>query len=458
VSLYFLRLLASLLLRLPLPILQAITTVAGEFFFLLARSRRRELLSNLSHAFPDRPYPWLVATARQSIRQMVEFGLLAVVLPCCDEIRLRRIFTISDTSRDFLLRQSATARPVVLLAPHVGPQEGLCLLPLLVPGVAPIGGLYRPVKNPAIDTWVRQSRERFGIRLFSRKQGLQGAIRLLKENHWFGLLFDQNSSGQGARITFFDRVASATDLPGIVAEKYQADIVFLYAKRHAFWQIELVAAPGPTLRDKDQITFATNHWLQELLRNDETLLPSWLWAHNRWRHQRVPQFGLRPKKNLLDKQNTFLQRTVQPRTERFFIRLPDRSDEVDLFLPLLRAIRASRTDAAITVIGDAAFLPRVEEAELCEQALSLPPAGLGRYLFFWRLRHQFPRLYLVLSDSRRNDLEAWLTRAPHRYGLARADGKTRLLLTQAWTDPESSGGPTGRWKRFLQAFGLNDVE
>jgi heptosyltransferase II len=457
VSLILLRLLASLLLRLPLPVLQGITIGAGEIIFVLARRRRRELLSNLSHAFPDRDYPWLVATGRESIHQMVEFGLLAVVLPCCDEARLRRIFRISDSSRDFLLQKTASARPVVLLAPHLGPQEGLCLLPLLAPEIAPIGGLYRPVKNEAIDTWVRQSRERFGVRLFSRKQGLQGAIRLLRENHWFGLLFDQNSSGQGARITFFDRVASATDLPGIVAEKYQADIVFLYAQRHAFWQIELVAAPGPNLRDKDEITFATNHWLQELLRHNEALLPGWLWAHNRWRHQRIPQFSLRPKKNLLAKQNAFLQRQVQPRTERFFIRLPDQSTAVELFLPLLRTLRASRTDAAITVVGHPALLSLVAGAGLCEQALALPPAGLGRYRFFWSLRHQFPRLYLILTDSRRHDFEAWLTRAPHRYGMARADRKARPLLTQVWTDPEaSSDHPPERWQRFLHAYGMGE--
>lgn len=462
-SLFFLRLLAAALTRLPLPVVKAFSAFAGEIVFLLARERRRLLLSNLSHAFPDRDYRWLVKTGRESAHQMVEFGLLAVALPCFDEKRLREIISISRKSKEFLRAKVAAGRPVVLLGPHLGPQEGLCLLPLLVPEMNQVSAIYRPVKNPAVDQWVRQSRERFGVQLFSRKDGLQKAIRLLKENRWVGLLFDQNSSGTGALITFFDRVASVTDLPGILAAKYEAEIIFVYAKRQDFWRIELRAAPGPSLRQRDEITFATNQWLQELLRNDETLVPGWLWAHNRWRHQRIPQFSLRAKKNLLQRQDEFLGRDELPRTERFFIRLPDRPEEVNNLLPLLQAIRDSRPDVAITVIGKENLTAIIREHGLCERVISLPHSGLGSIFLFRRLARHFPQVYLLFTDSWWHDLEAWLTRAPHRYGIRAPQGRKRPLLTSTWSPAAAPTGGSAKpgseeqlklWLAFLENNGL----
>lgn len=452
---FFLRCLSAVLARLPEGAIKVIAAVVAELFLLFARRRRRTLLSNLVHAFPDRGYRWAVQTGRKSVRQMIEFGLLAAALPALNEARLRKLFWLSPASERILRERAESKRPVILLGPHLGPQEALCLFPLFFPDALPLSAIYRPLDHPVLDRWIREARERFGVKLFSRKRGLQTAIRLLKNNEWLGLLFDQNSAKNGALLTFFDRVASATELPGILASRHNADLLYAYAARRDFWRIELCFEPGPTGCARDQINFSINLWLENLLQTNEELLPSWLWAHNRWRHQRRPRFSLRQKKNLLESQNQFLERGATPRKEPFLIRLPDQLSAILEILPFLRALRRSRPDVAMTVIGPKTFLPFVQSLGLSERAIALPRRGPGYVRFLRERRREFPAAHIVLSDTHRSDFESWLIGAPHRFGIA-TEKRKRRLLNRRWQLPDGSvhgsgPAPVALWEAFLQS-------
>lgn len=452
-----LRTVSWTLARAPAGAVHLLARSAGDLTFFLARSRRRSVLANLSHAFPERDWAWLQQRARESLRQMAESAFLALALPAMSEERLRQIVSISAADAERLRQVAATGRPVVCLIPHLGPQEALCLLPMLLPDLPPVGAIYRPLDNPALNRLIREGRQRFGLKLFSRKEAVQGAIRMLRANHWMGVLFDQNSGKQGVLLTFLDRVASATELPAILASRHQAETIFLYAARRGFWRIELRAEPGPSASDRESLTFASNLWLENLLRTDNELRASWLWAHNRWKHQGEPLLGLRPKKNLLADQNRFLGRPALPRTERFFIRLPNWLGDVVMLLPLLRAIRHSRPDASLTVIGKTGLLPLVEGCGFCERTIALPERGPGYFSFFWRLRRELPDAVLLFTNSFRGDLEARLTGAPHRYGMLRP-GKQRFLLTRTPKIPvdldERTIHQTAVWEIFLRKLRL----
>jgi len=451
-----LRLFVALLVRLPERSLAAFSVFAGDATFFLARKRRRTVLGNLRHAFPDKSEEWIRATGRESLRQMVENGLLGAALGQLPEERLKQIFTMPDASRDVIQAKLANGRPTIICAPHLGPQEGLSLLPWFEPKVK-VGVIYRPLNNPAFDEWIRSSRGRFGMQLFPRKESLQKAIRQLRTGGWVGLLFDQNTGRQGSLMTFMDRLASVTDLPAILGSRGNAQVIYAYSARQAFWRVELRFEDGPSGLSKEDLTFAMNRWLEGILRENDQLRPTWLWAHNRWRHHRVPPLGLREKRNLLPAQNAFLGRREVPRRERFFVRLPNWLGDVVMLLPLLRALRQSRPDAAITVIGKAALLPLVRDAGLCEETIALPPRGSGYFPFFWKLRARNPVLQILFTNSPRGDLEAWLTGATSRFGMLRP-GKRRPLLSHSWAVPadlnEAEIHQTRVWEQFLRHFGL----
>ena len=207
------------------------------------------------------------------------------------------------------------------------------------------------------------------------------------------------------------------------------------------------------------MTLGLNRWLESLLSRDDNLCASWLWAHDRWRNQDMPsrRFRLEAKRNLLVQNLAARNYTTLPRRTRIWIRLPNWLGDVVMALPLLRALRASRPDAELTLVAKKQFLPLLESWAIADRFHALPSQGSGYYAHFRALRSEFPDVWLLFTNSFRGDLEAWQTGCRQRFGLVRP-GKRRPLLTHRFRVPadfdESTRHQLELWENFLRHFGL----
>jgi len=440
----------------------------GDLIFYGFSRRRRLVLSNLHHAFPGRPAAWYRLIGRESCRRLVETGLLSLALPFLPERRLRAMVRTSPSiEAAFAAHRAAQAAPghdapppLLFATAHLCCWETQTAMPLIA--AAPFvefGTIFRPFDNPAVDAWVKRTRERFGMRLLSRREGFQEAMKVLRRRGCVGLLFDQNAGLQGALATLFGRVCSTSELAGMMAEKFQARVFASFPRRLGFWRVELRADAIAHDGSAAGITLALNRWLETHLGGSDDACASWLWAHDRWRNQDIPARRLRleAKRNLLAADLRTRGLAVMPRQTRVWIRLPNWLGDVVMTLPLLRAVRASRPDAEITLLAKAQFLPLLEQFGVADRIIPLPSPGLGRFLQFWRLRSEYPDCLLVFPTSWRGDLEAWLTRCRQRFGLARR--RRRPLLTHAWRVPadfdETQIHQVKLWESFLRHFGLD---
>lgn len=446
------------LARAPEPLLRAGSILLGELFF---QVRRRVILSNLHHAFPERDATALRRLGRESARRMVETGMISLAIPGLSDERLRQIVTVTPAVLDFIKFQQTTPAPHLLAAPHVAYWEAIATFAVATPPPFPeIASIFRPMDNPAVDAWIKASRERHGIKLLSRKEGFQEAIRILRRNGSVFVLFDQNAGLQGALSTLFGRVCSTSELAGLLVQKHSARVVAMYARRKAFWRVEIQAEAIATDQTTSGVTLALNRWLEDKLRNSDEFCASWLWAHERWKNQDIPAKRLRleAKRDLLAADLDARHLPAVPRRTRLWIRLPNWLGDVVMFIPLLRAIRKSRPDAEITLVGKAGFAPLLQRYALCENYLALPARGRGYFGCFKRLAARYPDFTLLFTNSFRGDVESWLTGSPQRFGIKRP-GKPRPLLTHSFAIPadydESRHHQLELWTDYLQHFGLN---
>jgi heptosyltransferase-2 len=445
----------------PEAVLRVLAAGIGDLVFFAPTSRRRLVLSNLHHAFPGRPAAWRERVGRASCRRLIETALLSLATPFLSERRLREIVSVSpELVAAFALHHAAPAATLIC-SPHIAYWEAQTSMALVLPEALPeFGIIFRPLDNPAANAWVTRSRERFGMRMLSRKEGFAAALKILRRQGFIGVLFDQNAGLQGALTTLFGRVCSTTELPGIMAEKFKARVYGIFPRRRAFWRVEIGAQLVTHDSTAAGVTLALNRWLETALTADDNLCSSWLWVHNRWRNQDIPTRRLRldARRDLLAADLSARGLSVLPRKTRIWVRLPNWLGDVVMTLPLLRALRLSRPDAEITLIAKAQFLPLLATWEAGDRFQALPARGFGYFALFWRLRHEYPDTYLLFTNSMRGDLEAWLTRCRQRFGIVRA-GRSRPLLTNAYPLPsdfdEQKHHQLELWGNFLRHFGLN---
>lgn len=447
---------------LPERFIRWVSWVVGSIFALIPTRRRYWVLSNLHHAFPERPTRWHYKMLRISMRRLVEMGLLSAASMYFRPNRIRKIISVSEKTRHFCLEEESKNDGGIILVPHFTLMESIPFLPFILKLSKPIGAFFRPFDNPHLNRLIKTTRERWGGKMLSRRDGFRGALETIRQGGWVTIFFDQNTGSRGVLVPFFGRVVSATNMPGLLATKFSTPVVMLYPKRIGFWRTELIVQKLDCSCDVKSITLASTKALESYLRSSDEQCADWLWAHNRWKIQVRPKQRLRlqHKKSFLEdytESDSSKEKEPLQRCNRFWIRLPDHFDEVILVLPLIRALRKSRPDAAITLLSSSDWLDLLRPFHLAESYIRLPKKKRESFLFCWRLRKHFPDTFLLLKNTLRNDLEAWLTRAPQRFGMAFQKQK-RALLTDVWKvslkDILENNHRTLLWEKYWSYFGL----
>jgi len=440
-------------------VLTAVCVALGELILWFLPRRRRVLRSNLHHAFPQKPRAWRRGIARESSRRLVETALLSLAAPFLSEARIRTIASFGPDAEAYARDVGARPRPVIYATLHLALWESEAWYTLLSPvPLHDIGIIFRPLDSPSVDAYVKRTRGRFGMSLLSRKEGFAEALSLLRRKGGVALLFDQNAGMQGALTLLLGRVCSSTELPGVLAAKFGADVRVVYPRRTGFWRVVIESEPIEFDGTAAGVTLALNRRFELLMQRDE-LAASWLWAHDRWRNQDMPRRRLRleAKRNLLDADLAGRGLDRMPRGTRVWIRLPNWLGDVVMALPLVRAIRASRPEAEITLLCGKGTVGLLESLAVADRVVALPLKGPGYLARVASLGDQYPDVWILFTNSLRGDLEARVARCPQRFGIGRA-GKWRPLLSHSYRLPdgydEARHHQLELWTDFLRFFGL----
>lgn len=392
---------------LPVRVLFAIGSFMGWWAWLLLPRYRRLARRNLEIAFGKEKSPRelrrIVRRNFQNLSANLLCSLKMVTMPMEKMTRY-----IEAENLDAVHAALGTGRPVVLLLSHIGPWE---LAAQLVPHYAPyarIGSPYQGLRNRHIDRDVSRRRARTGSELFDRSEGFHKPIELLRSGGLLGIFADQHAGDHGLWTPFFGRLASTSPLPGLLAKRTGATVMAaaIHTEGPARWRMVFTSRIDSPDDSVDSITAKGCQTLEEQIRRAPE---DWFWVHNRWKTPK-PFFLLTHYKR-----GVYVPPESQLKPFRILIRGSNWLGDSVISMSAVRAIKAGRPDAHITVLAPEKIAPVWKLVPEVDEVISLPGRSLPGAVRLIRRQTAFD-VAILFPNSLRVALEAWLAGVPRRVG------------------------------------------
>ncbi len=245
--------------------------------------RRPVIRENLQRSFPEWSDAERRAAEREFVRRQGEVAAEILYARRMDAAELRERVTFANPG---LLAAAAPPRPMVLVGAHHGNFEWL-LQRLALEFGGRLVGLYKPIRNPRVDAWLRKGRTRFGAQLIPAKSVLQQLARL-RDTAAIGLVADQvpRTSPEKHWVTFLNQDTAFYMGPELLGRALRSQVVFVRARclargRYEI-QFEALNEPGEKL-PSGEVTARYARTLERWIRDDP---PGWWWSHRRWKLKR----------------------------------------------------------------------------------------------------------------------------------------------------------------------------
>jgi lipopolysaccharide heptosyltransferase II len=316
--------------------------------------------------------------------------------------------------------------PVVLLLSHIGNWEIFAQLFPHYVDYTRLATVYQKLGNRHIDAHVRRRRGRAGVETFDRADGFHGPIQLLRSGGLIGILGDQHAGDHGVWTSFFGRLASTSPLPGLLAKRTGAAVIpaAVYTEGAARWRMVFqkpINSPGDSVHS---ITFKGNQAIEQQIQKAPE---DWFWVHNRWKTPK-PHFLLSHYKR-----GIYIPpeaRALKP--FRILIRGSNWLGDSIISMPAVRAIKAGRPDAHVTIAAPAKIAEVWKLVPDVDEIIHLTTTSLFTSIRSIRSQPRFD-VAILFPNSLRTALEVWLARVPRRAGYR--GHERRWLLNQLITKP-----------------------
>ncbi|MBP9888148.1 MAG: lauroyl acyltransferase [Leptospiraceae bacterium] len=287
---YFISFLFAYFLYLPFKFLPYRVCLAygvwiTKILFPIAKKHRKIAYENISFAFPD----WSEEEKLELVRKhFIHLGrLLAGTLYASrmNQEWMDKYLTYDPNSLKIEQETNQEKIGVVLVSGHLGTWELLVqFMGLRMKGA----GIYKKIRNPYVDKWVKSLREKNGILLVTTEESSR-VMKLLKDGYWIGFGSDQNAGKAGIFVNFFNRPASTYQGPALMAYLTGAKLL-LYSVVCGEDGKVIVRVQNMGVIDKKKFPnrdAAVRHYTElwtRLLEEDIKLFPDqYFWVHRRWR-------------------------------------------------------------------------------------------------------------------------------------------------------------------------------
>lgn len=404
---------------------------------------------NLALAFAGEKNPAQVRQlARQHFTTLGANLLSGVRASRMDLDELRRVATVENI--EILQVALDRGRGVVLVLSHLGCWELFAQLCQFLPQYR-WGTVYQPLGNAPLEEFLRGLRAARGVQLFNRRGGFHAPADFLRAGGALGVLVDQHAGDGGVWAPFFGRLASSSTLAALLALRTGAELVPIAVRTvgPARWRVVIsppVSPAGPATGAEltpERLTLAINAAVERQVRAAPA---DWFWVHNRWKTPR-PRFLLATYKRGIVLED---DPAAALKPFRVVVRSPNWLGDAVMSIAAVQAVAAGRPDARVSVLCPAKL---VDLWRLVPGVAEVLPIGAKDGLLgaARTLRRAGPfDAAVLLPNSARTALEAWLAGVPRRVGYP--GHRRRWLLDQVLPElpPPGHGQARHHRDRYLE--------
>ncbi|TDT44452.1 KDO2-lipid IV(A) lauroyltransferase [Halospina denitrificans] len=279
--------LIHLLALLPLPIAHALGGLLGRILWWTGSESARIARINLRICFPEFTPEQVDQMARDCLvaygRTCTEMGMSW----CWPIPKVQELITHVE-GLEYLQQGLDQKNGIILIAPHLGNWE---ILNHFFRQYLYMTVMYRPVKVPAVDNFIFETRKRVGVGLVpASREGVMALFEILENNGVVAVLPDQKPRPKSGVIApFFGYPALTGKLIGELAAETDAYLLCCYAKRLENGGYGVVLTPGdPEIRNREPVASATalNKSIEECIRDCPE---QYQWGYKRFGRQPVPE-------------------------------------------------------------------------------------------------------------------------------------------------------------------------
>ena len=197
----------------------------GSLVGRLSARHRRIVERNLRIAFAGEKSPAeLEALAREVFRKA---GANLIASFCTASMTPEALIRVVEIENPEVLTEAlSTGKGVIGVLAHMGNWEALAQkFPQVMPPGVQAGDIYRPLSNPLLDARLVATRQRMGLKLFSKSVNPLALASFLRAGGGLGIISDQRAIGIGETVPFFGRLTVCTPLPAVLARRTGARVV-----------------------------------------------------------------------------------------------------------------------------------------------------------------------------------------------------------------------------------------
>ena len=380
----------------------------GWLGYQLLSGYRRLAVANVKIAFPDWSREEVKHCAKRHFMDLLANLLCSFVLVEKPWAEVRKHLDISELER--AKERISGAKSVIWTINHIGNWE----LFIFCAGLVHAGThavIYRALSNRFIDAHIRRARGSTGLELIERHHGLSQSTHVLKGGGVLGILVDQHAGDKGIWTPFFNRLASTTPLPAILATKTGAELlpVAIFTVSPGKWRVgvgEFVPKQGASI---EELTYRINRALELLIIRRPS---DWFWLHQRWKMP-SPKFLLREYKR-----GVYLPKNFGRLAPfRILVRSCNWLGDAVMSAPAVRRLKRGRPDVQITVLTPSKLADFWRLMPEIDQVITID-RGDSVFRVASKIRFRF-EVALLFPNSVRSAIEPWLAGIPRRVGYSR---------------------------------------